>query len=91
MLCEWCFAYLVVCTGAQLQVVEGDELLQANWPAVHTVGRAAARPPVVLDINWQPSGTDASDLPVVALVGKGVCFDSGGAAWPGAARIALQE
>jgi leucyl aminopeptidase len=71
--------------GAQLNVVEGDALLEANWPAVHTVGRAAARPPVVLDITWQPSSSSSSsseaDLPLVVLVGKGVCFDSGGKWW----------
>jgi leucyl aminopeptidase len=66
--------------GARLKVVEGDALLDDNWPAVHTVGRAAARPPVVLDITWQPSSSSSSseELPLVALVGKGVCFDSGG-------------
>lgn len=60
---------------------QGEQLLAANWPAVHTVGRAAARPPVVLDITWQPPSSSSSagaDLPLVALVGKGVCFDSGG-------------
>lgn len=67
--------------GARLTVEEGDQLVAANWPAVHTVGRAAARPPVVLDLTWQPSSSSSSgqDLPLVALVGKGVCFDSGGA------------
>ena len=73
---------LLLQPGAQLKVVEGDDLLEANWPAVHTVGRAAARPPVVLDITWQPStsgsSSSAAELPLVALVGKGVCFDSGG-------------
>lgn len=79
-LCCWpCTAHTA---GASLLVEQGEQLLAANWPAVHTVGRAAARPPVVLDINWQPpsssSSAGADDLPLVALVGKGVCFDSGG-------------
>lgn len=75
---------LCLFAGATLSVVEGDQLLTDNWPAVHTVGRAAARPPVVLDISWQPSSSSSSgrgageELPLVALVGKGVCFDSGG-------------
>jgi hypothetical protein len=73
-------------SGAKLSVVEGDQLLSENWPAVHTVGRAAARPPVVVDITWQPASSSSSgDLPMVALVGKGVCFDSGGGSPRGSA------
>jgi len=66
-------------------------LLTANYPAVHTVGRAAARPPVLIDLAWEPptsssrkegstsgSCSAATQLPLVALVGKGVCFDTGG-------------
>eukprot|EP00877_Chromochloris_zofingiensis_P011723 jgi/Chrzof1/6804/Cz19g10110.t1 len=67
--------------GAVLHTITGDDLLKENYPAVHTVGRASARPPVFIDISWQPSGAaagDSSSLPLIALVGKGVCFDSGG-------------
>jgi leucyl aminopeptidase len=54
----------------------GDELLAANFPAIHAVGRASAEPPRLAEIRWSPPGT--SGLPRLALVGKGVCFDSGG-------------
>ena len=60
--------------GAQLSVTKGDALEQ-EYPLVHAVGRAAARhhAPRLLHLTWgDPSA------PVVALVGKGVCFDSGG-------------
>lgn len=61
--------------GATLSVIVGDDLLAQNYPAVHAVGRAAAphRAPRILEMNW---GDPAH--PVLALVGKGVVFDSGG-------------
>ncbi|MNQ57846.1 Cytosol aminopeptidase [compost metagenome] len=64
-------------SGATLTVVTGDALLEENYPAVHAVGRAAAphRAPRVLEIGWK---LDQTDLPLVALVGKGVVFDTGG-------------
>jgi leucyl aminopeptidase len=59
--------------GAVVTAIVGDELLTQNWPAVHAVGRASAKPPMVIDLRWgDPSH------PKVTLVGKGVCFDSGG-------------
>jgi leucyl aminopeptidase len=63
--------------GASLTVTAGDALLDENYPAVHAVGRAAAphRAPRVLEIGWK---LDRTELPLVALVGKGVVFDSGG-------------
>jgi len=54
----------------------GEELLAANFPAIHAVGRASASSPRLLELRWAPRG--AEDLPSVTLVGKGVCFDSGG-------------
>ena len=51
----------------------GDELLKANFPTIHAVGRASHRAPRFVELTWGR----ASD-PRVALVGKGVCFDSGG-------------
>lgn len=51
----------------------GDELLTQNYPAVHAVGRASASQPRLLDLRW-----GAPSAPKVTLVGKGVCFDSGG-------------
>ncbi|OJU54932.1 MAG: aminopeptidase [Brevundimonas sp. 67-6] len=63
--------------GASLTVTTGDALLEDNYPAVHAVGRAAAphRAPRVLEIGWN---LDKADRPLVALVGKGVVFDTGG-------------
>jgi len=59
--------------GATLAVTEGDALLAANYPAIHAVGRASAKPPCLIDLRWGAVGD-----PKVTLVGKGVCFDSGG-------------
>ena len=65
--------------GAEIAVIEGEALLEANYPAVHAVGRAAAphRQPRMIEIAWRGSkATDAT--PLIALVGKGVVFDTGG-------------
>ncbi len=57
----------------------GEELLAANFPAIHAVGRASSRSPRLLELRWTPHGEGgAGDLPRVTLIGKGVCFDSGG-------------
>jgi leucyl aminopeptidase len=63
--------------GASVEVTVGEALLAANYPAVHAVGRAAAphRAPRLIEIGWN---LDAPDRPLIALVGKGVAFDSGG-------------
>ncbi|MEE4152654.1 MAG: leucyl aminopeptidase family protein [Erythrobacter sp.] len=60
--------------GAELAVVRGDALEQ-GYPMIHAVGRAAAREhaPRLMHLTW-----GKSDHPVLAVVGKGVCFDSGG-------------
>jgi leucyl aminopeptidase len=59
--------------GAKVRSVVGDHLLEENFPLIHAVGRAAARAPRLIDLTWG----DASH-PRVTLIGKGVCFDSGG-------------
>ena len=59
--------------GAQVSSIVGDELLARNYPTVHAVGRAASVAPRLIDLVW---GDD--DRPKLTLVGKGVCFDSGG-------------
>ncbi|WP_290890166.1 leucyl aminopeptidase family protein, partial [Arenimonas sp.] len=59
--------------GARLDVVAGDDLLAKNFPAIHAVGRASHRAPRLVELNW---GNDAH--PRLAIVGKGVCFDTGG-------------
>ena len=59
--------------GARCRVIAGDDLLRRNFPAIHAVGRASSRPPCLIDLAWGPKSA-----PTVTLVGKGVCFDSGG-------------
>ncbi len=59
--------------GGEFDEWVGDELLAQNFPAIHAVGRAAARPPRLLEINW-----GNPKHPRIAVVGKGVCFDTGG-------------
>ncbi|WP_199699100.1 leucyl aminopeptidase family protein [Oleomonas cavernae] len=58
---------------ARIAVTVGDDLLEAGYPMVHAVGRASDRAPRLIDLNW-----GESDAPRVTLVGKGVCFDTGG-------------
>ncbi|MFL6805097.1 MAG: leucyl aminopeptidase family protein [Xanthobacteraceae bacterium] len=59
--------------GAFFRSIVGDDLLKENFPLVHAVGRAAVRAPRLLDLVW---GDETH--PKVTLVGKGVCFDTGG-------------
>lgn len=59
--------------GADIDVIAGDQLLAQNFPAIHAVGRASHRAPRLIALQW---GDPAH--PHVALVGKGVCFDTGG-------------
>ncbi len=58
--------------GASINVTTGDDLLSSNFPMIHTVGRASTRAPRLLDLRWGDAG------PQLTLVGKGVCFDTGG-------------
>jgi len=57
---------------AKLSVIVGNDLLKKNYPTIHAVGRAAAKAPRLIDLRWGDKG------PKLTLVGKGVCFDSGG-------------
>jgi len=59
--------------GGQFDEWVGDELIAQNFPAIHAVGRAAERSPRLIEINW-----GNPKHPRVAIVGKGVCFDTGG-------------
>ncbi|MEZ5477588.1 MAG: leucyl aminopeptidase family protein [Thiolinea sp.] len=61
---------------AELTVVKGNELLEENFPAIHAVGRASVHAPRLLELNW--GDDDDDEAPLITLVGKGVCFDSGG-------------
>lgn len=58
--------------GAAMEVIRGDDLLEKNFPMIHAVGRASTRAPRLIDMSWGESG------PKLTLVGKGVCFDTGG-------------
>ncbi|MGH8030778.1 MAG: leucyl aminopeptidase family protein [Luteimonas sp.] len=64
--------------GATFDCIVGDALLQQNLPAIHAVGRASHRAPRLIRLDWS-SDTDAGrSHPHLTLVGKGVCFDTGG-------------
>lgn len=58
---------------AQAKVIVGEALLKQNYPTIHAVGRASDRAPRLVDLTW-----GRRDAPKVTLVGKGVCFDTGG-------------
>jgi leucyl aminopeptidase len=71
---------------ARITVTTGEALLEDNYPAIHAVGRAAteARAPRIIEMGWN---LDRAELPLVALVGKGVVFDTGGLDLKGAAGM----
>jgi len=74
----------------------GEELLAANFPAIHAVGRASSEAPRLLELRWAPGAGDAETLgraahPLLTLVGKGVCFDSGGLDLKAASGMALMK
>lgn len=58
--------------GATASAIRGDDLLAQGFPMIHAVGRASPRAPRLLDLRWGTAG------PELTLVGKGVCFDTGG-------------
>ncbi len=57
---------------ARVSVIQGEQLLKKGFPAIHTVGRASVRAPRLIDLRWGNKG------PRITIIGKGVCFDSGG-------------
>jgi leucyl aminopeptidase len=59
--------------GASIRHIVGDDLLTENYPTIHAVGRGSARAPRLIDLTWGDPGH-----PKLTLIGKGVCFDSGG-------------
>jgi leucyl aminopeptidase len=73
--------------GCRHRVIIGDDLLAQRFPAIHAVGRAAAVAPRLIDLEWgQPSHAK------VTLVGKGVCFDTGGLdIKPGASMLLMKK
>ncbi|MFT3742622.1 MAG: leucyl aminopeptidase family protein [Gammaproteobacteria bacterium] len=72
--------------GADLRFTVGEQLLEENYPAIYAVGKGSARPPQLIDLRW-----GNSDDPKVTLVGKGVCFDTGGLNLKNAAGMALMK
>jgi leucyl aminopeptidase len=58
---------------ADVKIIKGDALLKQNFPTIHAVGRASDDPPRLIDMSWGKK-TD----PKISIVGKGVCFDTGG-------------
>ena len=72
--------------GAHVQEIVGDDLLKENYPLIHAVGRSSQHAPRLIDIRWG----DANH-PKITLVGKGVCFDSGGYDMKSARGMALMK
>ena len=58
---------------AECRIIVGEELLRQNYPLIYEVGKGSAREPRLIDMRWGKRGA-----PLVTLVGKGVCFDTGG-------------
>jgi len=71
---------------AETEYVTGDELLTRDFPAIHAVGRASNSEPRLLELNWGDE-----EAPLLALVGKGVCFDTGGLDLKNAAGMQLMK
>ncbi len=59
--------------GADISLIIGDALVEQNYPLIHAVGRASVQAPRLIDLRWGDP-----ESPRVTLIGKGVCFDSGG-------------
>jgi leucyl aminopeptidase len=59
--------------GGSVKVIEGSGLLSDNFPMIHAVGRASERAPRLIDLRF-----GAEHAPKVTIVGKGICFDTGG-------------
>jgi leucyl aminopeptidase len=72
--------------AAEFRCLEGDDLLAQNFPLIHAVGRASARAPRLIDLRWGDPRH-----PAVTLVGKGVCFDTGGLDIKGSSGMALMK
>ncbi len=59
--------------AADYSEIVGDDLLKENYPAIHAIGRASSSAPRLIDFTW-----GNASHPKITLVGKGVCFDTGG-------------
>lgn len=65
---EWASAY-----DAQAKVIVGEDLIESNYPLIHAVGKASTVAPRLIDLSWGEAAA-----PRLTIIGKGVCFDSGG-------------
>ncbi|MEO0878408.1 MAG: leucyl aminopeptidase family protein, partial [Pseudomonadota bacterium] len=83
---EACAREIAQAHGADINVTVGDALIAENFPMIHAVGRASDVAPRLIDLVWG----DAK-APKVTLVGKGVCFDSGGLNIKGAGGMGLMK
>ncbi|RLB53010.1 MAG: leucyl aminopeptidase family protein [Deltaproteobacteria bacterium] len=72
--------------GAEVTMTVGDDLLTEKLPAIHAVGRASVRAPRLIDLRWGDP-----KKPKLTLVGKGVCFDTGGLDLKGAANMKMMK
>jgi leucyl aminopeptidase len=59
--------------GMSISIIQGENLLKQGYPMIHAIGRGSDIPPALIDMRWGNSGD-----PKVTLIGKGVCFDTGG-------------
>ncbi|MEB2844948.1 leucyl aminopeptidase family protein [Rhizobiales bacterium RZME27] len=71
---------------AEVSAIVGEDLLARNFPLIHTVGRASAQAPRLLEMRWGRKGAKT-----ITLVGKGVCFDTGGLDIKPAASMLLMK
>ncbi len=71
--------------GAKIETIVGEDLLARGFNTIHAVGRAAAKAPRLVDLSWGESG------PSLVLIGKGVCFDSGGLDLKSAANMLMMK
>lgn len=72
--------------GAKLTQLAGAELLKNNFASIYTVGRASDDPPRLVELRW-----GSKSHPKLTLVGKGVCFDTGGLDLKPASGMALMK
>lgn len=80
--------------GADILIIEGEALLANNYPLIHAVGRASSRSPRLIDLRWTgpaPAKSPVSTQKRITLVGKGVCFDTGGLDLKASTGMALMK
>ena len=83
---EQAFEALAHHYGASFSAIRGDALLTAGFPLIHAVGRAGEKAPRLLEMRW-----GRKDARTITLVGKGVCFDTGGLDLKSAAGMLLMK